>query len=448
MYKFIDEFSQFILDSERYLWKTPETGYREYKTNAYMIEQFEKLGYKLERPKDITGFYTVVDTGRKGPTVLVFAELDSLINRSHPECDKSTGAVHTCGHHAQCAMMLGLAKALKQEGALDGLSGKIKLCVVPAEEGIEISYRKELVNKGVITYTSGKPEFISRGYFDDVDIAFMVHADVESDTKIKFKAVKGHNGVIRKRTTVKGKASHAGESPDQGINALNAASLIILAINSLRETFKEKYQTRIHSIIEKGGDVVNSVPDEVIIESYVRALDPIMHKKINDSVNRAISASAVAIGATTLIEDFSGSESFIEDENLRSVAFEVFEEIAGKDGYEYTDEILGSSTDMGDVGSLFPSIHVYTTGGVGTLHGKDFFVDDAYNMCVNGTKFQYGLIRKLLENNAEKAKDIISKYKPIFSTIKEYLAHKNSINMCKDTVVFNDDGTITIDYKS
>ena len=175
---------------------------------------------------------------------MVLAELDSLINRTHPDCDKQTGAVHSCGHHAQCASIMGLASALKEQGALDGLCGKIKLCLVPAEEGIEIGYRKELLKKGVIQFTSGKPEFIARRFFDDVDVAFMVHTSPKEN--YKFLLTKGHNGVIRKYTTVKGKSAHAGAYPHDGINALNAASLILVAINSLRETFEEKYFARVH----------------------------------------------------------------------------------------------------------------------------------------------------------------------------------------------------------
>ncbi|MBQ3493002.1 MAG: amidohydrolase [Clostridia bacterium] len=447
-YDLVEKNKQLVLDAEKYIWENPEPGYKEFKTNAYMLEQFEKLGYTdIVKAENCTGFYTVLDTGRVGPTVLIMAELDSLINTTHPACDKETGAVHSCGHHAQCAAMLGLAAALKEEGAIDNLCGKIKLCLVPAEEGIEIGYRKGLIQKGIIEFTSGKPEFIARRYFDDIDIAFMLHSTSNKNEKLNFILTRGHNGVIRKRTIVKGKSAHAGGRPHEGINALNAASLIMMAINSLRETFKEEYYARVHSIITKGGDAVNAVPDEVIIESYVRAAEPIAHKMVNDSVNRAISAAAAAIGCTVLIEDMAGSEALNEDANLREVALEVFEEIAGKEGYQYDSEWLASSTDMGDISSLVPAIHMYSTGAVGTSHGIDMFIKDPYKCCVNGAKAELGVLVKLLENNAQRAKDIIAKFKPTFNSVDEYLAHKRSINMEKDTVIMNEDGTITLDYK-
>lgn len=446
LYDLIESNKEYILNAERWLWSNPEPGYKEIKTNKFMIDEFEKMGYKLVLAEGITGFYTVVDTGKPGPTVLVLAELDSLINFQHPEHDKETGAVHNCGHHAQCAAMLGLAWALKQEGALDGLCGKIKLCCVPAEEGIEIGYRKELMKKGVIKYATGKPEFISRGYFDDIDIAFMMHVG-EVKNNVKFLLSKGHNGNVRKYVTIKGKSAHAGGRPWDGINALNAASLAMLSINSLRETFMEAEYARAHFIITKGGEAVNAVPEEVTMEGYVRAANTTSLKYISDKISKAISSAVASNGATAYIQDIVGSEPLIEDANLRKVFEQSYEELFGLEGYQYSDYWFSSSTDMGDISVLFPSIHIYALGQKGASHGIDYQIVDPYNVCINTAKVELKLIRNLLIDNAKKAKEVIAGYKPVFSSISEYLKHKNSMSKNKQTVIYNEDGTITIDCK-
>ena len=446
--KIVDDYKDLVLEAERHIWKNPETGYKEFKTNEYMISHFEKMGYKITRPDNITGFYTVVDTGREGPTVLILAELDSLRNDQHPECDPETKNVHNCGHHAQCAAMLGVAAALTRKEILDKLCGKIKLCVVPAEEGIEIGYRKDLIAKGIIEFTSGKPEFISRHFFDDVDVAYMVHTSASIGPNAKFQLTGGHNGVIRKSTTVKGKAAHAGAYPHRGVNALNAANLILLAINSLRETFEEKDFVRIHSIITKGGAAVNAVPDEVTIESYVRAATPEAIKKTNDKVNRTIAACAAAFGANVEIEDLAGSEALIEDDNLTNLAERFLIDYVGKDGYEIDRTWETSSTDMGDVSSLFPAIHAYAGGAKGTSHGKDYYIVDPYTACVESAKFQIGLLLYLLADDAKEAKKIIAEFKPSFKSVDEYIDFKRSLNMHKETVKYNEDGTVTLDFKA
>lgn len=170
----VDKHRQLILDAFDYIWKNPETGYREWKTHRYLKEKFEQFGYMVTEAGNIPGFYVDIDTGKEGPMLVIFGEMDGLIIPEHPDADPETGAVHACGHAAQVAALTGLAAALKEEGALDGLSGKIRLVAVPAEEGVELGFRKQLIKDGVIHHMSGKEEFLYRGMLDGADLAFMV----------------------------------------------------------------------------------------------------------------------------------------------------------------------------------------------------------------------------------------------------------------------------------
>lgn len=441
----IEKQKDLIVKAERDLWATPEVGYKEFKTNEYMKAAFRKLGYELTEAEGITGFYTIVDTGRPGPTVLALAELDALYCADHPERNKETNAVHACGHHAQCAALLGLAAALKEDGALDGLSGRIKLAVVPAEEGIEIEYRMGLIKEGKISFASGKQEFLSRGYFDDVDLAFMVHVGTESGSGALYRKYKGYNGVIRKKIVIRGKAAHAGDCPHLGINALNAATLAIQAVNNLRESFRETDFVRFHPIITKGGDVVNAVPAEVVMQSYVRAATSAALDGANKRINRAIAAAAAANGCTVEIDDIAGSEPFKEDEMLTVVYNSTCEAIGGKDCYEdRSDEWEACSTDMGDIAVNIPAIHPYSIGATGDEHGKDYAIPDPQKTCGNSALLQFALISSLLENDAQKAKSIKANFKPVFPTIKDYVAFKKTQTAERHMITENADGTITV----
>ena len=302
------------------------------------------------------------------------------------------------------------------------------------------------IEKGIIKYLSGKPEFIRRGYFNDVDIAFMVHAGpIPTDERIRFGTVAGHNGVIRKRTTFHGKSAHAGSSPHLGINALNAATTANMAINSLRETFKEEDKIRIHSIITKGGSSVNAVPDEIIIESYIRGASVNALKQTCKQVNRVIASCAAAFGANATIEDEPGSEPMHDNKDLNKCMEEVVCELFGDEALSRKG-FLSSSTDMGDISVLFPAIHAYAYGATGNSHGKDYYIVDPKRCCVDSATVQVCMIRNLLSNNAEKAKKVVANYKPQFSSMEEYTAHKNSVIMNKTTVTYNEDGTIKLDF--
>jgi len=442
----VEKHRDMILAAERHIWYNPETGYREWKTDAYMSELFEDLGYEIVKAGNIPGFYTDIETGKPGPKVLVMGELDSLICENHPECDKETFAVHACGHNAQCAALAGIAAALKEPGALDGLSGSIRLMAVPAEELIEIGFREGLRKEGVISYFGGKVEFMKRGFMDDVDLALMVHT-ASDPAPGAFTFSKGSNGCVTKNIAFKGFSSHAGGAPHSGINALYMASQAFSAINALRETFLETDTTRVHPIITKGGNAVNAIPDDVKVESYVRGASLEAIIKVNKKVNRAIAASAASIGGGVLIHDRPGYTPLINDVNFLKVAEEAMIETVGAENtkarYEKWDT---GCTDMGDISAVIPAIHPHCSGAVGASHGSEYYIIDPEAACVGSAKMQTLLVAMLLENDASRAKHIMDNFTPRYASKEEFFEAISILNQDKDAVVYNPDGTVTLDF--
>jgi amidohydrolase len=439
----VDKHRELILTAERYIWKHPETGYREWKTGAYMEAEFEKLGYALTKAGNIPGFYTTLDTGRPGPCVLVMGELDSLICADHPEADPETKAVHACGHNAQCAALLGLAAALKEDGALDGLSGSIRLCAVPAEELIETGYRETLRQAGTIRYYGGKVEFLYRGYFDGVDMAFMFHT---IDGKYQFSASKGSNGCVVKNINYKGVAAHAGGAPHEGVNALYAANLGMQAINALRETFRDSDHIRVHPIITKGGDAVNAIPSDVTMESYVRGADLNVITEINKKVNRALAGAAASIGANVVLSDRPGYTPLINDKSLLCIAEEAMKTVAPAENVSINDYWGTGCTDMGDISAVMPAIHPYAGGAVGIGHGNNYFIEDPETACVGSAKCQLVMLHMLLSNDAAEAKKVIAEKDVRYPSKEEYFAAIDAIAQDKDAIIYKEDGTIVLDY--
>ncbi len=427
-----------ILDTERYIWQNPETGYREVKTSAYMEKVFKDLGYELTCAEGITGFYTALDTGREGPEILILGELDSVICPEHPEADKETGAVHACGHCAQCGALVGVAAALKEEGALDNLCGKIKLCAVPAEELLEIGYRSKLMEEGKIKYFGGKAEFMHRGFFDTSDISFMIH------TSEKIASVKGAVGIIAKQITYKGTAAHAGGSPWDGKNALYAATCGLNAANALRETFKEADIIRFHPIITSGGAMVNAIPSKAKIESYVRGKNYEAIIDANRKINQALCGGALSIDTNIDITDAPGYAPLENDENMMNIFKEAAEIVAPGECTIHWDGYSSGSTDMGDLSQVMPTVHPYSRGAVGTSHGSDYYIENPVQACVESAKIQIGMLYLLLSNNAEKAKKVIAEFKPNFASIKDYLNYIDSLNSSGDRIEYKEDKTAIV----
>lgn len=434
-----------ILKTERDIWASPETGYHEWKTNAYMEKLFEDLGYTLTKAGDIPGFYTDVETGKPGPKVAILGELDSLICGNHPDADPETKAVHACGHNAQCATLAGVAAALKQPGALDGLCGSIRLMAVPAEELIQLGYREGLRKQGTIHYYGGKVEFIYRGYFDGVDMAMMIHAGNMPEGKY-LTINPGCNGCVVKNVTFEGVASHAGGSPEKGINALYAATTAMTAANALRETFLDNEHIRFHPIITEGGAAVNAIPERTKVETYVRGASYEAIVEYNKKLNQAMAGSAAAIGATVLLEDRPGYFPLNNDKNLNALAKEAMEAVGGPGCVEETDHWDTGSTDMGDVSSIMPAVHPYGAGAIGTGHGMDYYIDDPERACVDPAKCLLIMADRLLSNDAALAKKVLAESKPRFASKEEYLKAIESLNMTKNAVVKKEDGTVVLDF--
>ena len=430
----VEAYQDTILAAERHIWKNPESGYKEWKTHAYLKAKYEELGYTVTEAGNIPGFWMDIDTGRPGPRIAVFGEMDSLIVPTHPECDPETGAVHACGHHCQSAALLGVAAALKAPGALDNLSGSIRLIVVPAEELIELGYRKQLKEQGVIRYFGGKQEFMARGVLDNVDIAIMVHTDNEPGLFCG----SGSNGCIIKEATFMGKSSHAGGSPHRGVNALYAANCGMQAANCVRETFPDADHIRFHPIITKGGDAVNAIPDRVVTESFLRASSLEAMSRENLKVNRAFAGGAAAMGAQVRLWDHHGYAPLTQDHNLKELFRQVGAEILGEDQMHFTNRWGAGSTDMGDVSCVMPALHPSIGGATGLEHSEEYFITDPVMACVDSAKMQAAVLVRLLENEGAEAKRILAEGRQDYPTIPEYLAQIDALCMDKQAVVYDE----------
>ena len=426
-----------------YMESHPACGYEEWEASDHLAEAYEALGYTLTRAGDIPGFYTDIDTGRPGPKVLIFSELDGLPVPDHPHADPRTGAAHACGHHAQCAALYGVAAALKVPEVLDGLSGSIRLCIVPAEEGAGISsdFLAGLRASGTVLYAGGKREFFRRGYLDGCDLAFMIHTGGGSH---KFSIKSGCNGGIRKTARFIGKSAHAG-APRHGINALQASTLAYSTINALRDTFNNYDFVRVNSILTDAGCAVNAIPGTSVMETQIRANNTHTLSDVNRKVSRVIAASATAVGAKVHISDVPGYLPGSYDRNLIDVMLDGMADVVGAENARYVPEPWDTGcTDMGDISLLMPAVHAFGSGGAGAAHGPTYRIADFDSACLDSAKAQVMIIRRLLERDAERARFVVGNATPQFRSKEEYLAHLESLFSEKDAVIYEEDGNISL----
>lgn len=445
--KNVDLHRQMILDAERWLWAHPQTGFTEWEAHEYLKERFEAMGYELTLAGNIPGFYTDLETGKPGPKLCIMSELDALDIATHPE--SVNGMAHSCGHHGQGAAMLGIAAALKEPGALDGMSGSIRLMVVPAEEMIQLEFREELRKKGEISYMGGKVEFMHRGFLDDVDLALMVHGGIDnSENPISFSCNMGSNGCMAKTFVYTGKAAHAGGAPHLGVNAQYAAMLGLQACNNLRETFRDQECIRFHPIMKGVNSAVNIIPDEMKMESYVRGKTMEAIKRENKKVNRALTGAALAMGAGLKLTDRPGYSPEYHDKAYMELVEQCCRDLVGTDQIRFNYEGWGTgSSDFGDVTCVMPGVQFNAVGATGTGHGIDYQVVNVERFCVNSAKAQLFVADALLCEDAAKAKEIVANYQAPYPSIQAYFEAVNQLILDKDAVVYDENGAATVDYQ-
>ncbi|QIQ21267.1 amidohydrolase [Zophobihabitans entericus] len=411
------------------IWEEPELGYKETKTASKVEACFEKLGIPYQNKLALTGVKGRLKGGKGSKhSVAVIGELDAIICADHPDADDTSGAAHCCGHNAQIANMMAVVMGLKDAGAMEYLAGDVVPFAVPAEEYVEITYRNRLIEEGKIKYIGGKPELISRGDFDDIDMALQIHL-----TSVPAKRDNGFieisttsNGFIGKLIRYKGEAAHAAAAPHAGVNALNAAMMGMMGVHAIRETFQEKDYIRFHPIITQGGDLVNVIPSDVRMESYVRAGNVPAMIDANKRINQALKAGAMAVGAEAEIKDLPGYLPLQNNDVLNKFLRQNAEGLIGEDNVWVAPHMTGS-TDTGDLSHIMPVSHPWIGSVRGVLHGKDYKIMDDDMAYIRPSQMMACTIIDLLFDDAKEADELMANYKPLM-TKQEYLDFLESFN--------------------
>ena len=402
----------------------PETGFKEVETSRLAANTMEEFGISPETGLGITGVKGILRGAKPGPTVALIGELDSLVVPDHPMANPKTGAAHACGHNAQMAGLLGAMMGIVDAGAAGHLAGNIVFFAVPAEEYIEVEYRMGLVREGKLEFLGGKPELVRLGQFDDVDIAAMIHT--HSDLNMKKAAIsESCNGCLVKMVHFIGRAAHAGGAPHRGVNALNAAQIALAAIHAQRETFRDNDSIRVHPIITKGGDIVNVVPAEVRMETYVRGKTNEAMLDANEKVDRAIRAGAMAVGARVEIETLPGYLPLRNDPALSAIFEANSKALFGAEEVREVSHRTGS-TDMGDLSHIMPAIHPYMSGADGVGHSADWHISDKEMGYLAPAKSLALLAVDLLHGDGEEATGLLRDFEPAM-TKDEYLTFQRAL---------------------
>ena len=400
----IEEIREELLSANDAICRFAELSYEEVQSMDCLTGILKKEGFQVETglaemPTCFTGTASI---GSGKPVIGILGEYDALDKLSQePGNPVRTPLIpgapgHGCGHCCLGTGALGAAILLKAYLEAAGQSGTVIYYGCPAEEG------------------AGSKQFMARaGLFDCCDFVYTWHPSNFNDvSNSSSTAIMGANFIFD------GKTAHAGGSPWLGRSALDAAELMNIGCNYMREHIRDG--ERVHyAYSDAGGTAPNVVPDHAVLKYEVRSqtvkgmlalfdrvvkvaegaalmtetrmryeLTMAFSDSRNNSVLAEIASEALKeVGAPAWEEsDFELAKAFIDsfDDVTKD---SIRETLTQKFGADRIDEIMekplhtevipydrehlvfqGGSTDVGDVTYTVPTCELHVaTAALGTV---------------------------------------------------------------------------------
>ncbi len=276
-------------ETRRALHRIPETGFQEYKTQAYLAKQLDALAipYTTQR----TWIVAEIKGGHPGPTVALRADMDALHITEPSDCPFRSGHegwMHACGHDFHMAIQLAAARLLCAKK--DALRGNVRLLFQPAEETV-----------------GGAAPMVAAGVMEGVDAVYGLHVQPymnvgQADTRPG--CLNGSTDEVH--IVVKGVSGHAAR-PHLGVDAIVCAAQLITTLQTVVSRSASPLLPAVLSLgTIRGGEAPNVICDRVEIHGTLRAADPELRAHLKTRIRAICDGLAVACGATIELEIVTG----------------------------------------------------------------------------------------------------------------------------------------------
>ncbi len=362
----------------RHLHTIPETGFNEYKTSDFITSYLKDLGYA---PASIakTGVYVFIDNG-KDSTALFRCDMDGLPaneDTSLPYSSTHEGMMHACGHDGHMAMMLTLAKYLKENET--DCSKNILLLFQPAEE-----------NPG------GAKDIVNSGIFEKYNIssAYALHLSPNhSSGKFHSRAGEFFASGVELYIDVRGYSSH-GASPHLGKDAILASCALVGSLHTVISRNLDPIKDGVITIgTINGGSAMNVIAGEVSMSGTLRAFNEETKELLVRRVREICDGIAMTYGVEVSFNPVYCYPPVINDENV----YYKVKDILGERLAE-TDKVM-MSEDFSYITGKVPGMMMFLGTDDGKpehqypLHSPKFGFDDS--VLIKGVEGFVDIIRSI-----------------------------------------------------
>lgn len=309
MEKKYEALQKYIVSLRRKFHRIPELGKELPKTKELVCEELERIGIPYECSEKDSGILATIQGKYPGKVIALRADMDGLAMHEETQVSYASvheGMMHACGHDAHMAMLLGAARILNAEK--EKLHGTVRLIFQSAEE---ISRGAEIV--------------IANGWIQDVDAIFGLHIgnilgkEIPNGTLI-FPQACCMASFDKFVICVKGQSCH-GSTPEKGVDPVNIAAHLIVALQTIQTREISGTESSVITIGKvEGGTQYNVIPDQVVLEGSIRALDESVRQYIARRIRGMSTAIAATFGGSCECEIIWGAPPVVNDEAMAELA--------------------------------------------------------------------------------------------------------------------------------
>ena len=320
----IEEKREYFAAISDQIWGYAETRFQLSKSADLLCRVLREGGFEVQRGCCGMKDAVVATWGGGSPVIGILGEYDALPNLSQAsgvakkQADRSGAPGHGCGHNLLGVGALAGAVAIQQYLKETGIGGTIKFFGCPAEES-----------------GSGKAFMARGGAFDGLDGILTWHPMGET-------AIWGTSSLANYQVyfKFKGISAHAAASPEQGRSALDAAELMNIGVNYLREHMIS--EARIHyAYLDAGGEFPNVVQPTSKLLYFIRAPRSSQVKELYARVVDIAKGAALMTGTQMEIEWDSACAEYIVNEPLARTMYANIERL-GKIGFTAEDQAFAA----------------------------------------------------------------------------------------------------------
>jgi len=317
-----------VVDLRRELHLYPELGLDLPRTQAAVLDALDGLGLDITVGERLSSVVADLDGGRPGPTIVLRGDMDALPMTEETGLDfasRTGDTMHSCGHDAHTAMLVGAARLLSARRA--ELPGRVRFMFQPGEEG-----------------DGGAALMISDGVLDGVDAAFALHVAPNLPTGL----VAWRPGAMLAAAdefeiTVIGRGGHA-SSPHWSTDPVPVACEVVLALQSMITRTVDAFDPAVLTVSQlNSGTANNVIADSVRMSGTLRSVSERTRRAVMARISTVADGVASAHGCTASVEIAEGYPVTVNDAAFAGFVAEVAAATFGERRVvQMPDPVMGS----------------------------------------------------------------------------------------------------------